>query len=222
MGRRNRHRRSLQDSGGGVATLPVPGLSSQTGPSSFGLTSTGAPAYDPGPPQPAASSLSTTSGDSSRMASFGESLRRERELRRITLREVSEATKINSRYLEALERNEFTYLPGGAFTKGFIRAYARYIGVDEAEMLNAYLFEIANKEKEQTALEPAGGVDTLREHFQVEYGSDDRRRRRLRLAVVLGGILLLAALIGIGSWYLLSRSTSARYTQPSLSDTAQP
>jgi cytoskeletal protein RodZ len=73
--------------------------------------------------------------------SFGEELRRERELREISLREVAEATKINLRYLEALERNEFEHLPGGVFNKGFVRAYAQFIGVDPEAMVNAYLLE---------------------------------------------------------------------------------
>ena len=73
--------------------------------------------------------------------SFGEELRRERELRQITLREVSESTKISLRYLEALERNEFEGLPGGVFNRGFVRAYAEFIGVDPEGMVNAYLLE---------------------------------------------------------------------------------
>jgi hypothetical protein len=76
------------------------------------------------------------------MASFGETLKRERELREITLREVSEATKINIRYLEALEANRFENLPGGLFNKGFIRAYAAYIGLDGEAMVTSYLQEV--------------------------------------------------------------------------------
>ena len=53
--------------------------------------------------------------------SFGEEIRRERELRQISLREVAQATKINLRYLEAMERNEFGYLPGGLFNRAFVR-----------------------------------------------------------------------------------------------------
>jgi cytoskeletal protein RodZ len=76
------------------------------------------------------------------MASFGESLKRERELREISLRQISEATKINLRYLEALEENRFDALPGGLFNKGFIRAYATYIGIDGEAMVNSYLQEV--------------------------------------------------------------------------------
>ena len=68
------------------------------------------------------------------MSTFGEDLKRERELRKIPLREISESTKINLRYLEALERNDFEHLPGGVFARGFVRAYAQYIGIDPETM----------------------------------------------------------------------------------------
>ncbi|HEV8702393.1 MAG TPA: RodZ domain-containing protein [Candidatus Polarisedimenticolia bacterium] len=76
------------------------------------------------------------------MASFGETLKRERELREISLRQIAEATKISIRYLEALEENRFDVLPGGLFNKGFIRAYSRFIGIDGEAMVNSYLQEV--------------------------------------------------------------------------------
>jgi len=85
------------------------------------------------------------------MASFGEELKRERELRDISLKEISEATKISIRFLEALEQNNFEVLPGGVFNRGFIRAYARFIGVDSEEMVNAYLHEVAVRESRQSS-----------------------------------------------------------------------
>jgi len=75
------------------------------------------------------------------MPSFGKELRRERELRGIGLREVAEATKVNIRYLEAMERDDFEHLPGGVFNRGFVRAYAQFIGIDPDAMVNAYLME---------------------------------------------------------------------------------
>jgi len=86
------------------------------------------------------------------MASFGETLKRERELREISLREISDATKINIRYLEALETNRFDILPGGLFNKGFIRAYATFIGVDSETMVTCYLQEISAREGGATGL----------------------------------------------------------------------
>jgi cytoskeletal protein RodZ len=75
------------------------------------------------------------------MSTFGEELRRERKLRGFRLREVADATKINLRYLEALEGNDFEHLPGGVFNRGFVRAYSQFIGVDPDAMVNAYLLE---------------------------------------------------------------------------------
>lgn len=79
--------------------------------------------------------------------SFGEELRRERELRQISLREVAEATKINLRFLEALENNDFDALPGGFFTRGFIKSYARHIGLNEEAMVNAFLMELTQQRR---------------------------------------------------------------------------
>jgi len=73
--------------------------------------------------------------------SFGEELKRERELREITLREVSESTKISLRYLEALEQNAFENLPGGVFNRGFVRAYSQFIGIDPESMVDAYMLQ---------------------------------------------------------------------------------
>ncbi len=72
------------------------------------------------------------------MASFGENLRREREMRGVTLDEISGATKISVRFLQALETEEFFKLPGGIFTRSFIRAYSQYLGLNEDSVLAEY------------------------------------------------------------------------------------
>jgi cytoskeletal protein RodZ len=69
---------------------------------------------------------------------FGEWLKRQRDLREISLREISDTTKINLRYLEALEENRFSTLPAPVFARGFLREYARYVGLDPDEVLNYY------------------------------------------------------------------------------------
>jgi cytoskeletal protein RodZ len=69
---------------------------------------------------------------------FGLHLKHERELRGVSLKEIAESTRIHIRYLEALESNEFDNMPGEVFVKGYIRSYARVIGFDAEEMLNAY------------------------------------------------------------------------------------
>ncbi len=73
------------------------------------------------------------------MPSFGENLRREREKRKITLDQISQSTKISTRMLHALEEEKFNQLPGGIFNKGFVRAYARAVGLDEEQAVADYL-----------------------------------------------------------------------------------
>jgi cytoskeleton protein RodZ len=69
---------------------------------------------------------------------FGERLKRERELREVSLKEVTVGTRIGPRFLEALENEEWDKLPGGVFNRGFVRAIARYLGLDEENLLAEY------------------------------------------------------------------------------------
>lgn len=72
---------------------------------------------------------------------FGEQLKREREMRGVSLEEISTATRIGTRFLEALENEQWDRLPGGIFNRGFIRAVARYLGLDEESLVAEYALE---------------------------------------------------------------------------------
>jgi cytoskeletal protein RodZ len=65
------------------------------------------------------------------MSNFGDRLRREREKRKISLDDIATATKISKRHLIELEEERFKDLPGGIFNKGFVRAYAKFLELDE-------------------------------------------------------------------------------------------
>ena len=73
------------------------------------------------------------------MESFGARLKREREQRKITLDEIAVATKIATRFLVAIEEDQFDQLPGGIFNKGFVRAYARHLGLDENQTIAEFV-----------------------------------------------------------------------------------
>jgi cytoskeleton protein RodZ len=73
------------------------------------------------------------------LESFGARLKREREQRKVTLDDISLSTKIGTRFLRALEEEHFEQLPGGIFNKGFVRAYARHLGMDEEQTISDYL-----------------------------------------------------------------------------------
>jgi cytoskeletal protein RodZ len=72
------------------------------------------------------------------MPTLGEELKRLRETRGLSLREVSDATHIGSRFLQAIESDNYSILPGGIFNRGFVRSYARYVGLDEEQALVLY------------------------------------------------------------------------------------
>jgi len=81
------------------------------------------------------------------MGSFGERLQREREMRGISLEEIADSTKIGTRSLRALEQEDFGKLPGGIFNKGFVRAYARYLGIDEEQAVTDFLAAAGESEQ---------------------------------------------------------------------------
>lgn len=74
------------------------------------------------------------------MASFGETLKRERELRGVSLREIADSTKISARFLDAIEHDRLDVLPGGVFRRSFVREYARALGLDPERVVADFVF----------------------------------------------------------------------------------
>jgi cytoskeleton protein RodZ len=72
---------------------------------------------------------------------FGEQLKREREMRGVSIEEIAAATRISTRFLEALEKEHWDQLPGGVFNRGFIRAVAQFLGLDGDTMVAEYELE---------------------------------------------------------------------------------
>jgi cytoskeleton protein RodZ len=69
---------------------------------------------------------------------FGDHLRREREMRGVSLDEIASATRIQVKFLEAMEAEQWDKLPGGVFNRGFVRSVAHYLGLDEEATLGEY------------------------------------------------------------------------------------
>jgi cytoskeleton protein RodZ len=141
------------------------------------------------------------------MSSFGETLKRERELRQISQREIAEATKINLRYLDALERDDFRHLPGGVFNKGFVRAYAQFIGIDPETMVMAYLEEEA---RQLTRTSRASGAPPSIQEPEVPVRPSSSRLWFTALVVILILVLIAAGLTALGYGPLASRFKSLR------------
>lgn len=114
-------------------------------------------------------------------ASFGTWLRRQRQARGIELRDIADHTKISIRYLKALEVDRFELLPAPVFTKGFLRQYGRYIGLDPDQVVNTYLNAVHEGE--------AGQSEELR-------GSHGVTSERWFGALLAAGAVILLALVG--------------------------
>jgi cytoskeletal protein RodZ len=89
------------------------------------------------------------------LGAFGEKLRKQREQRGIELEKISNTTKISTRMLRALEEEHFDQLPGGVFNKGFVRAYARQVGLDAEEAVNDYLAALRESQVQSQSILPA-------------------------------------------------------------------
>jgi len=138
----------------------------------------------------------------SELASFGEELRREREIRGISLKEIADATKISKRFLEAIERNDHKTLPAPVFTRGFVREYARYVGLNADEMVNRYNFAAARDERIEKPPElqkyPVTPVRDITPKPPAKRGIPPVYARVSRNALAL--VLIVAALVAVALW----------------------
>jgi cytoskeleton protein RodZ len=159
----------------------------------------------------------------SELASFGEELRREREIRGISLKEIADATKISKRFLDAIERNDHKTLPAPVFTRGFVREYARYLGLNSDEMVNRYNFAAVGDDRiEQSAhLErlttpqapPMPNKKAPKVSIPPPYARVDRNVYIL--------ILIVIALAGVSYWALKHRRESRLANEERLSAEAK-
>jgi cytoskeletal protein RodZ len=124
--------------------------------------------------------------------SLGEELRRAREARGVSLREVSEHTRITMRHLEAIEADDFKELPGGIFNKSFVKSYARHVRFDERRALELY---------ERTARERGFQPDevaTTPQRSRIYMGDSARSPIvTFALSAVIVGVLILIVYAGL-------------------------
>jgi cytoskeleton protein RodZ len=109
------------------------------------------------------------------LPSFGAKLKLEREKRKITLEQISVSTKIGTRMLQALEEDNFNQLPGGIFNRGFVRAYSRFLGLDEDQTIADYMQ--ASGDALPAATETAAHGDGSRENSAHEDATRENRNR---------------------------------------------
>jgi len=142
------------------------------------------------------------------MASLGEELKRRREERGLSLRAISDETRIALRFLKAIESDDYSILPGGIFNRSFIRAFARQVDMDEEEAIRLYTAEY----------QKAGSDDELgRPSYSGPVGVMERESEPRTRSILIPVFILVLAIFALGGWALYhyyKRSGSAMQAGP--------
>jgi cytoskeletal protein RodZ len=133
-----------------------------------------------------------------RTEDFGSKLREARERKGITLREIANATKISVRALEALERNDISHLPGGIFSRSFVRAYAVQAGLDPDQTVSDFVRQFPHDSV------IAGHAASSR----IDDTDDESNRRTARVVLRLFGLTVPVA-IAVFYFGMINRRTSS-------------
>lgn len=119
---------------------------------------------------------------------LGELLKETRKEKNVTLIEAEKATKIRTAYLEALENDEFHLIPGRIYIIGFLKSYAKYLGLNGEDIVQMYKFHYSEDKQEES--------EELVEHREIHFPIRDWKKKYL-----IVGALLLSVLIMTFVWY---------------------
>lgn len=123
---------------------------------------------------------------------FGTSMRKAREAHGVSLRQIAETTKLSVRALEALERNDISLLPGGIFSRAFVRAYASEVGMDPEKTVRDFITQF-----------PHDSVTIGSPHVPPDLDVESEGRRRM--LGILAMLLAVSVIVAAGALYVMSR-----------------
>ena len=136
------------------------------------------------------------------MQTVGEILRNEREKKGLSVKEIEAAISIRSLYINAIEENNYSVIPGEVYVKGFIRNYANYLGFDGQEMVNSY---------RQSQLPPPVINETIIPENQNTVSKKPAKNNSNSGKLMLIG-LVAVCLVG-GAWWLFGSAKSPKQPQ---------
>ena len=117
---------------------------------------------------------------------FGERMKRLREQRGVSLRDIADHTKLSVRTLEALERNDVSLLPGGIYSRGLVRAYAEQIGADPEATVQEFVARF-----------PDAAVADGSKYVDEEVNTDPPSQLMRRVVIAAAIVMPIAAIIGL-------------------------
>jgi cytoskeletal protein RodZ len=163
------------------------------------------------------------------MPTLGEELRRRREERGTTLAEISEATRIGTRFLKAIEADNFSVLPGGIYTRNFIRSYAGSVGMGEDEAIALYHQQISGQPPDAAPpapIEPhplpASETKARIHRLETVAVRQSAPRTSWSTIVIAAGIVLIILIIGVSLVQRLNRGGANGDTQPTGNSSVEP
>ncbi len=139
---------------------------------------------------------------------LGQYLRRERESRSMSLEELSRATRISLPFLEALERDDFDFFSQREFIRGFLKGYARHLGMDVEEVLGRYRVQsdlMSRKETfQQMPLFPDGvGLEKETQEPEPDFPEVPQQplRKKGSYRKIFVQVIIVSVALGL-SWYI--------------------
>ena len=141
------------------------------------------------------------------MLTVGQQLKTEREKQNLTLKDVELSTSIRSLYLDAIEKDNFTAVPGEVYLKGFIRNYAIALSIDPEALLLQYKEQVGAVNPPENDVLPnaetsaAGGHTVIARMGLAAPSTPATRRLNIGRAVLLGGIIVI--LLGGGIYWFV-------------------
>ena len=163
------------------------------------------------------------------MPTLGEELRRRREERGTTLAEISEATRIGTRFLKAIEADNFSVLPGGIYTRNFIRSYAGSVGMSEAEAIALYHQQMSGQTPDTPATapvepQPLPAPETKARVHRLETVAvrQSAPRTNWSTIVIAAGIVLIILIIAVSLVQRLNRGGANGDSQPPANSSPEP
>ena len=144
------------------------------------------------------------------MEPFGEYLKKAREKKKLSLEQIASQTRIQETHLRALESEDFANLPAKVFAKGFVRAYAKALDLDEEETLQRFL-ETSCSFYEQIQPEPP--------HVQVRLEVAHQSIVNWKLVGIVAAVIAIGAL---WSWLPQQQEAPIALSEPEISSPQEP
>lgn len=129
-----------------------------------------------------------------------DTLKKARQKKKITLDDISQRTKIQKRYLEALENSDFSPFAGEVYVKGAIRNYAEVVGLDPKEILELY-YNLKKSGEEESKQAEAGIIEEPEKKSKIVKESRKFKGDRQPLSINTGLTILVVVMILAGVWY---------------------